>query len=250
MYVSKFFATNLGTPADCLGRQHIDMVIEAFTRIQQKLFSTAGGSVIDYLKRTIAERFQTTNLSEGFFYFPIELGGLDLQNPLISLLLVRDNAFKEPMERIEKAFEREEELYLEARKAYNDGELENTTSRLAYAPSEDDPFMSLDEYTRYVEETSNALYHAYTDLLGAPAVSKVKRTAEVEKALNGLPYKHESKCAIHATWRDVTPYYQWVAQLYAGDVIKRFGSLSMGEKRLLPIGLASMLCSEKIRWQA
>ena len=252
-YATKFFATNLGKPAECLGQQHIDMVIETFARIQRQLFSTdeyTDGSVIEYLKRTIAERFQITDLSEGFFYFPIELGGLDLRNPLIPLLLVRDNAPQSPMERIETAFEREEEAYLEARRAYNDGEVEATSSsRLAYIPSEDEPFMSLDEYTRYVEETSDALHDAYTNLLEMPTVRAVQRTPEVEKALNELPYKSHSKCAIHPVWSEMSPYHQWITQLYAGDVIKRFGSLSMGEKRLLPIGLASMLRSDKIRWQ-
>ena len=150
------------------------MVIETFARIRGKLFAAGKNtnySAVDYLKRTVAERFQRSDLSKGFFYFPVELGGLDLENPLTPVLLVRDNVFKNPMERIEKAFEWEEEFYVEARRAYNDGEVENSTnSRSAHTPSEDDPFMSLDEYTRYVEEASDALYNAYTDLLEAPVV--------------------------------------------------------------------------------
>lgn len=252
-YVSRFFATHFGQPADCLGQQHIDLIIESFARIQRKLF-TAGkdieDSAIGYLKRMVAERFQMTDISHGFFYFPIELGGLDLQNPLIPLLLVHADAYQDPMERIEQAFEREEESYLDARKAYNDGEIgSHTNSRSAYVPAEDEPFMSLEEYTRYLEETSYPLWDAYTDLLGEPRIRKVERMSEVEDALEKLPPKSEAKCEIHGDWHGMTPYYQWVAQLYGGDVLKRFGSLSMGEKRLLPIGLASMLRSDKIRWQ-
>ena len=44
-------------------------------------------------------------------------------------------------------------------------------------------------------------------------------------------------------------YERWVLQLYGADIIRRYGSLALGEKELLPIGLASMLSSEKIRWQ-
>ncbi len=251
-YVSRFFANQFGKPADCLGQQHIDMVIQTFARIQRKLFTAERDmdeSAIKYLKTMMAERFQTTDMSDGFFYFPIELGGLDLQNPLIPLLLVHKDAYKEPMERIEQAFEREEESYLNARTAYNDGEIASTNSRSAYVPAEDEPFMSLDEYTRYVEETSYALWDAYTDLLGEPTVCKVERTSDVYDALLTLQTKAQSKCAIHDVWHEMTPYHQWVVQLYGGDVLKRFGGLSMGEKRLLPIDLASMLRSDKVRWQ-
>lgn len=155
----------------------------------------------------------------------LELGGLDLQNSLIPLILVHEDANKDPMERIEKAFEREEELYLDARKAHNDGEIaSNTNNRSVYVPADDEPFMSLEEYTRYVEETSFELRDAYTDLLEEPRVRKVERMPEVDDALQKLPTKPEGKCAIHDEWYRMTPYYQWVAQLYGGDVLKRFGS--------------------------
>ncbi len=195
----------------------------------------------------IAERFEMTEMSDTFFYFPIELSGLDLQSPLIPLLLIRETACKNPMERIEKAFEREEELYFEARNAYNDGKVEsNTNSRFAYIPGEDEPFMILDEYTRYLEETSFPLWEAYTDLFKEPEVRKVELTPEVDKALNDLPSKQVVKCGIQDFWYGLTPYYQWVTQSYASDVLKKFESLSLGEKRLLPIGLASILRSEKL----
>ena len=44
-------------------------------------------------------------------------------------------------------------------------------------------------------------------------------------------------------------YNDCVLQLYGGDIIHRYGGLAMREKRLLPIGLVSMLRGEKVRWQ-
>ena len=154
----------------------------------------------------IAERFEMTELSDGLFYFPIELSRLDLQNPFIPLLLVRETAYKKPMERIEKAFEQEEGLYLKARNAYNNGEVEgNTNSRFTHIPEVDKPFVSLDEYTRYLEETSFPVWEAYTSLLGEPEVRKVELTPEVGKALDDLPSKQVAKCPIHDHWYSMAP---------------------------------------------
>ena len=246
MYVAKFFVVNFGKPAQCLGRRHIDMAIEALTRIQRGLFATdnaADKSITETLKTKLTERFNVTNVPDGFLYFPTELGGLDLQNPIIPLLLVRESADKNPGEWLEKAFEEEEELYEEAKKAYDNGQVRNRHLSLV---KDDEPFMSFDEYTRYREETSIPLLKAYTELRKVPRVEDVESTPDVLSALSNLPLTNEK---FRRGWRSMNPYHKWVAQLYAADIIRDFGSMSMGEKRLLPIGLASMLRDEKIRWQ-
>lgn len=246
MYVTKFFVVNFGKPAQCLGRRHIDMAIEAFTRIQRGLFATdnaADKSVTETLKTKLTVRFNVTNVPDGFLYFPTELGGLDLQNPIIPLLLVRESADKNPGDRLEKAFEAEEELYEEAKKAYDNGEVRHQHLSLA---KDDEPLMSFDEYTRYREETSIPLLKAYTELRKVPRVENVESTPDVLSALSNLPLTNEK---FRREWTSMNPYHKWVAQLYAADIIRDFGSMSMGEKKLLPIGLASMLRDEKIRWQ-
>lgn len=245
-YVTKFFVVNFGKPAQCLGRRHIDMAINAFTRVQRGLFGAdhaADKSVTETLKTKLAERFHVTDVPDGFLYFPTELGGLDLQNPIIPLLLVRESADKDPWERLERAFEEEEQLYEEAKKAYDNGHVRNRHLSIL---KDDEPFMSLDEYTRYREETSTPLFTAYTELLSVPRVEDVEPTPDVLSALSNLPLSNEK---IRGDWKSMNPYHKWVAQLYAADIIREFGSMSMGEKKLLPIGLASMLRDEKIRWQ-
>lgn len=184
MYVTKFFVVNFGKPAQCLGRRHIDMAIEAFTRIQRGLFATDNAtdkSVTETLKTKLTVRFNVTNVPDGFLYFPTELGGLDLQNPIIPLLLVRESADKNPRERLEKAVEAEEELYEEAKKAYDNGQVRNQHRSLL---KDDEPFMSFDEYTRYREETSIPLLNAYTELLKVPRVEDVESTPDVLSALS------------------------------------------------------------------
>jgi len=44
-------------------------------------------------------------------------------------------------------------------------------------------------------------------------------------------------------------YDQWVVKLYGSEIVRKYGRLAMGEKRLLPIGLVSVLRGEKVRWR-
>ena len=89
-YVDRFFSTNFGQPARCFGKEHVQMQIETFEHIQRKLFGGDKGgdaNVTDYLREVIKERFGVTDLPNGFFYLPIELGGLELRSPFIPLFM-------------------------------------------------------------------------------------------------------------------------------------------------------------------
>jgi hypothetical protein len=54
-YAGTFFKTNFGRPANCFGREHIDLVLETMTRIQKAIFSNS--NVVEYLKNTLQSRF-------------------------------------------------------------------------------------------------------------------------------------------------------------------------------------------------
>ncbi|OCK80550.1 hypothetical protein K432DRAFT_425661 [Lepidopterella palustris CBS 459.81] len=251
-YVDRFFSTNFGQPANCFGRSHVDMIIATYQYIQNKLFADtpeAAGSVTEYLRKQIKERFDVDNIPDGFFYFPNELGGLELRNPFIRLLAVRKRCKKDPLERIDIAFEYEEEEYEAAKKYFDEGKHVPRMNDSTYAPRRDEPFMSLEEFVRFREETSNPLHRAYTYLMVVPLEDELDATPEVTEALKALPSGDWGKSGFNKDWRDLSPYWKWVVQLYAGDMVKRFGGLSMGDRGLLPIGLLSMLRSEKVRWQ-
>lgn len=42
---------------------------------------------------------------------------------------------------------------------------------------------------------------------------------------------------------------KWLVQLYSADLYARFGGLSIVEKRLLPVGIMTMLRNKRIAWQ-
>lgn len=111
-------------------------------------------------------------------------------------------------------------------------------SRHEYAM--ENSLLSLEEYTKYREETSQPLYNAYIKLLDPPRSDPIKFTPDVSDAFHNMSTPHGNRRK---------PSTDWIMQLYGSDIIRKYGDLWMGEKRLLPIGLASMLHEEKFRWQ-
>ncbi|KAF5329800.1 hypothetical protein D9619_009071 [Psilocybe cf. subviscida] len=81
-----FFLRNFGgVPANCFGHEHIVDTVDTLARIQRELFPEGGGAV-GSLKKALADRFGITDLPEGYFYFPISSGGLELRNVMLELL--------------------------------------------------------------------------------------------------------------------------------------------------------------------
>ncbi|KAG7001951.1 hypothetical protein G7Y79_00030g064840 [Physcia stellaris] len=239
-YAARFLSNNVGEPANCLGRSHLDDVIGVMEKIQNKLFvadGIEGDNVIAHLRRKLDSRFGSQDVPDGFFLFPIELGGLGLINPLISLFGLYKKSLENPKDLIEKAIEEDEVDYERARKAFAEG-----TSRPGYRskPTDSEDFMSLEEFTNFREETSVHLWKAYKELMGAPVEAGVESTPDLETARRALPLGSTSRLGL---------YDNWVMELYGPDVIRRYGGLAMGEKRLLPVGLAETLKSQKVRWQ-
>jgi len=47
----------------------------------------------------------------------------------------------------------------------------------------------------------------------------------------------------------LSPYYRWIVQLYAADMIETFGGLNVVEKGLLPTGMVNMFRQSRFKWQ-
>ncbi|KAF2646461.1 hypothetical protein P280DRAFT_464681 [Massarina eburnea CBS 473.64] len=259
-YVSRFFATNFGQPANCFGRQHNDMIIDTFAYIQRSLFVDTGtANATDHLRGMLKDRFGTDDsVPDGFFYFPVEFGGLGLRNPLIDAFATYKKSLKSSSERIDRAFEEEQEEYEKLKESWDNGDTKpSIQSRAAYKrmkssvfPKEDsatdteadEAFMTLDEFTSYREDVSAHLHRAYTNLLEAPTEEYVAASSDFLSAI-----RNNSSTAVDLD----TPYWRWVFSLYAGDMKQKFGGhgLQLGERDMLPVGLVDVLKSEKVRWE-
>ncbi|CAM6113699.1 unnamed protein product [Calypogeia fissa] len=235
VYGSRFFTTNFGKPAKCNGKAHVDMMIETFERIQHALFANVpgGGSVTAMVKNMISERFGVEDIPDGFLYFPIDMGGLDLKNPFIGLYQIREE-IGDPELIMDSFFEEEEAEYRSAKKQFEDGLV--TPTHFSEIKSTDE-FMSMEEYTRYREQTSAELGRAFTKLMEEPLVEE----AELTKDVAGFIDEYE--------WSGMKPAEQWVIQLCASGMIDKFGGLNVVEKGLLPTGLVTMFRSSRFQWE-
>ncbi|KAG7436614.1 hypothetical protein Forpi1262_v002394 [Fusarium oxysporum f. sp. raphani] len=190
-YAATFFTSNFGKAANCFGREHVDNMLSTHKRIEKQVFAklSAGQvtSVVEFLKREISQRFGIKDIPDGYLYFPIELGGLDLQSPFISLMQIHDEVFKTPSQPMIDFQEDERHAY----EGYKETFLSGKTRHERYAldepdwepesQHEKDTFMSFEEFTRYREAfffghftATNRLHRIFRTLMKRPTESKVE----------------------------------------------------------------------------
>lgn len=255
-YVVRFFSTHFGHAAMCLGHAHNEMIMQTFSRIQRSLFTESGtANATEYLRGVLSARFGTdASVPDAFFYFPVDLGGLGLRNPIISIFATNEDLVRDPGAVIDEAFDKEMTEYTHYKKKWDAGELRTKQFHGKAPPPSappadgdtgsdsepDEAFLSFEEYSRYAEELSFHLYRAYNDLLETPTKHGVQLTSEMNAAIDDA--------AIPSMYCSV--YWHWIYSLYFADVKGLFGGgLQLGERDLLPVALVDVLRSEKVRWE-
>ena len=238
-YAGRFFTSNFGKPANCFGRQHVDSMLESLERIQRRIFSDT--NVVEYLKNTIHERFGVSDIPDGYLYFPTSLGGLELHNPFIGLLQLRDSVYEQPAGALDDFMLAEADAYRSAKFAFENGQISRHNNQDPnFVPENSYEFMSFEEFTRYREEFAcdwaEDLYEVFTDLLRQPTAETVDYNQSDQLALNAYPNMLDG-------------YWRWVAQLYGPDMTERFGGLNIVDAGLLPIGMVNLFRSGRVKWQ-
>ncbi|KAL2070920.1 hypothetical protein VTL71DRAFT_13946 [Oculimacula yallundae] len=236
IYGARFFSNNFGKPANSYGLAHVDMLLEIFARIQARLFVGTGGSVTSTLKQMLTDRFGVTDIPEGYLYFPMSMGGLELKSPFVELYLIRGSISARPDVYMDNFFVSEDIAYQAAKKEFEAGTHRHGhpvdySLKKKYGNEE---FFSLEEYTRYRELTSAPLARAYELLVTEPEIEYVKPTLDVKGA---------------AFEQRLSPYYRWITQLYSPDMLARFGGLHVVEKGLLPTGMVTMFREARFKWK-
>lgn len=203
-YVSSYFTTNFGTPANCYGKKHIDMVLKALREIHCQLFPLHNGSVTAYLAAMIKERFSVHDIPDGWYYWPLSMGGLEVKNPFIPLYILREHINDDPANAFLKVIEKDEETYARCKESWEDGTRVPGPPRPTWA---NEGFISFEEYTRYRQEKSGDWANVYQSLLGEPFDCRIETTAEIEAALKrvsnevgGLVHKRVTAENIQGGW--------------------------------------------------
>lgn len=252
-YAATFFSSNFGKPANCFGREHVDRMLSTHRRIQEKIFD--GGNVVQFLKQAIEDRFQVKNVPEGFLFFPVELGGLDLRSPFVNLLQIRESVKENPYDFLDDFEQKERKDYADAKSTFDRGEISKSRSGGEdpdFRPAQDaDVFFSFEEYITH-REIYSALARAnitrtYRSLLKRPQEMSIDVSVQVSQAISQLSGQNNLK-GITSYWGAMEPYWKWIAQMYGPEMCERFGGLNVVDSGLLPIGMVSMFREKRIKW--
>ncbi|KAF2018533.1 hypothetical protein BU24DRAFT_418061 [Aaosphaeria arxii CBS 175.79] len=252
-YAATFFSSNFGKAANCFGRAHVDMMLATHRHIQERIFD--GGNVVQFLKKMIDERFGVKNVPDGFLFFPVELGGLDLKSPFVGLLQIRESVKENPFDLIDEFLETEKEDYVEAKRVFDSGDLHgirygtNAAWKPEFAPT---TFFSFEEFVKFREEipaTAKAnLVATFRDLLRKPTEQSIDFTAPIREAIERLQGQHNLR-GITSDWQSMEAYWKWVTQMYGPEMVATFGGLNVVDPGLLPIGMVSMFRQKRTKWQ-
>lgn len=268
-FAGTFFTSNFGKAANSFGRKHVDNMLSTHERIQRQIFEsftedagTKVTSVAEYLKNALSSRFGFQNVPDGYFYFPMELGGLDLQSPFISLLQIRDELLESPAELLDDFKAAERRAYETAQAAFVNGQVK--TQRYALDDPEWVPasvhdrevFMPFEEYVQYREyflfhyhDTRLRLDEVFRRLMERPSeMSLDLDNTKVSVALGQL-YSQSNLRGITTDWNTMDPYWRWVAMMYGPEILHRFGSLNIVDSGLLPMGMVSFFKEKRVNWQ-
>ncbi|KAF1840639.1 uncharacterized protein K460DRAFT_320907 [Cucurbitaria berberidis CBS 394.84] len=249
--MGRFFQDTFGKPANCFGQAHVDAILETHANMQRQLFQAHSGSVTNYLREQIHERFDVAKVPDSFFFLPEDFGGLGVKNPFIPFFGVKDQVLKSPLSRIAQFRKKEKRAYKDASEAFAALSDSDKQRRLRkglgesskHTPIQSEPFVSFEEYTAYREAYSNEFLCAYAELNLKPRVEDVHLANDLKPWFDELLHSHG------IDWYSFSSEDKWIMHLYAEELKHQFGALSIVDKNLLPSGVMKMLKKKKVTWQ-
>lgn len=216
--------------------------------IQESVFD--GGNVVQHIKQMIKDRFNISDLPDGFLYFPVELGGLDLKSPFVGLLQIRDSIKENPYTLLDQYEELEKDDYVDAKQKFDKGDLKHrrfSTKTSDVQLDDANVFFTMEEFTRHREAFASVgkadLRNVYLELLKRPKEEPINANAQINQAL------HELAEQSNLHWYSMDAYLKWIFQMYGPDMIARFGGLSVVDPGWLPIGMVSQFRQRRTKWR-
>jgi hypothetical protein len=220
-----------GRPAACLGVEHVDDMIDTLVRIQQELFpaSEGSGGPIGHLRTLIETRYQVTDLPDGYFYFPIGAGGLQLVDPLVELFAVRPSIRHSAQDFLCEALEEEQKAYQRLKEKW-----ETSTHGISYRVKDDYGFMSYEEFVSARESADSQWCSKYQWLLSTPDPISVTPPPAISEGLD---------------LSDMSFYENWIVAMFGEEVVRKFGGLEIVDPTMIPVGMVELFRNSKMRWK-
>ncbi|KAJ3174687.1 hypothetical protein HDU87_006936 [Geranomyces variabilis] len=254
----QLFAFHFCRPQHSLGRSHIDDCLRTFSRINKEICSSTDGNTALFVKKMLSERFKFGNVPDGFLFWPMKFGGLELHNPFVTLQGLRVYIDESPEYCVKEALDLEELRYREYELQF---EREGPADKRALV-DRPETFMDRATYALFRWDRSDSLLHAWTQLLASDArasnpsaiISPVDAAIEAgmpewSPELNGLLDKMKLHEASELRELVNTPYWRTVLELYGAEMSSVFGSVQVVERSLLPMGMVEAL-KGKVRWES
>ncbi|KIK58068.1 hypothetical protein GYMLUDRAFT_202910 [Collybiopsis luxurians FD-317 M1] len=230
----EFFRRNFGQPAHCFGQVHLDEVVQTFERIQREIFVEHSGSVVEKLRSMIETRFgdaiEAKNMPAGWCFFPVSEGGLEVLNPVIQLLMMREYLVPEPDKQFKLRMDVDRNKYEQAKTDWMNGLQGDDTKEVDLDESKK-MFMSFEEYILGREDRMEHWGREWKHLQELPA----SRTL-------ALPPGYDME--------DLSQEAIWNVSLYAEEIKACFGGLNIVESSLIPVGMLSTFRSAKVAWDS
>jgi hypothetical protein len=247
--IGRFFKNTFGQPAMCFGQRHVDMILAAYKAMQDSLFGDGAGTVTQHLRKMIEARFGVSDIPDALFYYPEELGGLGLRNPAISPFLVRNSLEPSPLKYIADFQQKEMDQYLQLKKNFSELTQAAKTNRYTRFMSDEenryvsrhdrDTFMPFEEWSRFRWSHSSLFFKLYAKLQDVPDAKGIQTTNEVSNALRQVLPNINS----------LDDEERWIVHMYAPEVLKTYGGVSLVDKKYLPVGVMAMVKEKRVKWQ-
>lgn len=207
-------------------------MVATHKRFQRQVFSSAGGigpskggesrangSVIEYLKWTIWDRFGVENILDGYFYFPTELGGLEVRNPFIGLLQIGDSVLGDANKLLDEFEYAKTQAYQATKLNFESGRVPRRGE--SFHPQDTHTFFSFPKYIKYRESlpfcftTHTTFLSLYYQLLEQPSEEAVETAdnGDIKTAISsldtdskvfdrmGIPWRHTGSGLLNSTDR-------------------------------------------------
>ena len=220
-------------PSRGLGRAHVEDMIKTFSRIQITVLGTssgAGGALV-HLKNMLQERFGVRDLPDGYIYFPMNRGGLELRNPIIDLIALKDEVYARPATVFTAQVDEDRTRYEKKKREW---EQNPSKPPLLYGNNMYFP-MSYEEYISERERRFSNWASAYLRFMGPPESVCVQPTPSLEASLKVTDTGGEMK-----RWVSMDCYDRWVMIMYGEGIVKRFGSLEIMDSAFIPSGMIEL----------
>ncbi|KAK7946249.1 uncharacterized protein PG986_010570 [Apiospora aurea] len=196
-------------PAKSMGQGRLEIFIETHSRIQRMLFKQDreddGDGIFegfyrfdDHVKALLKQRYGMKDVSNAYLFFPVELGGLGLNSPIIWLCTSLHVTNHSPSYLLEKSHKEEDRQWLSSSAA--------------------------------------TLVDVYGKLLETPfEMSTLYDKGDLRTFLRGPNKNSDCQWGIDNDWGDdIGDYWRRILQHHGAEAVEKFGGLELLDMELLP----------------